>query len=220
MLSRILEPEVMDDASEATVYDEMDHSIVNRAFVNDWLAFQTPTGDVLDLGTGTALIPIEACRRGLDLRVTAVDMSPSMLEMGKIRVELAGLTGQIRLDRIDAKQMPYPDGQFQWVISNSLIHHLDEPDRVIREAVRVTHPEGGLFFRDLVRPDSQEQLDQLVTQYAGHDSPIARELLANSLHAALRLEEVRQLVEQLGFDPQSVQITSDRHWTWSVLRTP
>lgn len=218
MLPRQLEPEVMDDASEANIYDEMDHGTVNRAFVDDWISFQTPFGEVLDLGSGTALIPIEACRRGLELRITAVDMSPAMLQIGKVRIEVAGLTSQIRLDLVDAKQLPYDDGQFQWVISNSLIHHLDAPESVLGEAVRVTARGGGLFFRDLIRPESKDHLEQLVDRYAGHDSPIARELLANSLHAALRLDEIREIVSRLGYPPESVQPTSDRHWTWSVYR--
>ena len=37
MLSRILEPEAMDDAAEAREYDAMDHTSVNRAFVDDLL---------------------------------------------------------------------------------------------------------------------------------------------------------------------------------------
>ncbi len=41
----------------------------------------------------------------------------------------------------------------------------------------------------------------------------------DSLRAALTLDEIRALVESLGFDPASVQATSDRHWTWTALKT-
>ena len=37
MLSRIREPEVMDTAEEAVDYNQMDHSNVNRRFVDDFL---------------------------------------------------------------------------------------------------------------------------------------------------------------------------------------
>jgi hypothetical protein len=40
-----------------------------------------------------------------------------------------------------------------------------------------------------------------------------------SLRAALSLDEIRQLIEELDFDPSGVTITSDRHWTW-VARKP
>ncbi|MEZ6069552.1 MAG: hypothetical protein R3C10_04605 [Pirellulales bacterium] len=65
-LDRVLEPEVMDTAAEALAYDRMDHTAVNMAFVDDLIAAAGEANDltnVLDLGTGTALIPIELCRR-------------------------------------------------------------------------------------------------------------------------------------------------------------
>jgi hypothetical protein len=70
MLTRILEPEVMDTQEEAIGYNTMDHSTVNRVFVDDLLAATGGPGPAsrpgqaaalsraLDVGTGTALIPI------------------------------------------------------------------------------------------------------------------------------------------------------------------
>jgi hypothetical protein len=39
-----------------------------------------------------------------------------------------------------------------------------------------------------------------------------------SLRAALTLDEVRNLVTTLGFAPDTVRPTSDRHWTWAARR--
>src|SRR5207253_1466615 len=72
-LSRILEPEVMDSAEEARDYDAMDHSAVNRVFVADFLAVWDGARPILDLGTGTAQIPIALCRQDSRATVTAVD---------------------------------------------------------------------------------------------------------------------------------------------------
>ena len=79
-LQRILEPEVMDSRKEAEEYNNMDHSEVNDVFVADLLAFaesvdaedEFELGDVLDLGTGTALIPIALCKVHAGCRVMAV----------------------------------------------------------------------------------------------------------------------------------------------------
>src|SRR4051812_33359744 len=109
-LERILEPEVMDSEEEAADYDAMDHSEVNRRFVDDLLAeissrfkiqrsksedhttlnFESGTLnlDVLDLGTGTALIPIELCKKFTDCRVMAADAAVSMLEVARYNVEV------------------------------------------------------------------------------------------------------------------------------------
>jgi ubiquinone/menaquinone biosynthesis C-methylase UbiE len=240
-IPRRLEPEVMDSQEDAEDYDRMDHSAVNRVFVDDLLAAlgnsecriqnaETTSStnsafcilnsalDVLDLGTGTALIPIELCRRWEDCRVMAVDAAVSMLELARYNLEAAGLTRRIQLAHVDAKQLPHKDGMFDVVMSNSIVHHIPEPLAVLREAVRVTKPGGLLFFRDLLRPDSAEQLDHLVATYAADCNDHQRQLFADSLHAALSLAEVRQLVAQLGFAPESIQQTSDRHWTWSAAQ--
>ena len=103
MLKRTLESEVMDSSEEALVYDQMDHASVNRLFVNDLLAAGLPAGETLDLGTGSARIPIELCQRSETARVVAVDLSINMLDTAKINLELANLTDRILLDHIDAK---------------------------------------------------------------------------------------------------------------------
>jgi ubiquinone/menaquinone biosynthesis C-methylase UbiE len=217
-LERILEPEVMDDAEDAALYDAMDHAAVNARFVDDLVAFRVPAGEMLDLGCGTALIPLEICRRDLSVRIVATDLSPAMLDIARIRLELASRMSQIRLDRVDAKRLPFPEGHFAWVISNSLIHHLDDPEPAFADAVRVVQPGGCLFFRDLCRPASRAELDALVQVHASAEPLRSQQLFADSLHAALRLEEIRDIVQRLGFDPASVQLTSDRHWTWAARK--
>ncbi len=47
MLSRVLEPEVMDTPEQASAYDAMDHSEVNRRFVDDVLAAWAERSDEL-----------------------------------------------------------------------------------------------------------------------------------------------------------------------------
>ena len=88
----------------------------------------------------------------------------------------------------------------------------------LREAVRVTKPGGLLFFRDLLRPDSETTLQQLVQTYAGSENAHSRQMFDDSLHAALSLDEIRALVTDLGFPADSVHQTTDRHWTWTGKR--
>ena len=221
-LERVLEPEVMDSPQEAEDYNAMDHSQVNRVFVGDLVNFagsrEKRLGDVLDLGTGTALIPIELCLQEPDCRVMAIDMSVNMLELARYNIEAEGLIERIELALVDAKQMAFPDGMFSTVISNSIIHHIPEPVTVLAEAIRVTQPLGKLFFRDLLRPESDEQVRQLVQTYAGDANEHQQKMFDDSLRAALSLEEIRGLIDQLGYDPLGVQATTDRHWTWSATR--
>jgi ubiquinone/menaquinone biosynthesis C-methylase UbiE len=223
MLPRILEPEVMDTLEEALAYDAMDHTEVNRRFVDDLLQFAgqcevVPSGDWLDLGTGPADIPLELCRRCDAVRVMAVDLSTHMLDVARLKIEIAGLTDRVHLDCIDAKQLPYPDGAFAGVMSNSIVHHVPQPLAVLRQAWRVTRPGGLIFFRDLLRPTSDNDLRRLVDLYAADCTEQQRRMFADSLHAALSLDEMRALVADLGVAADSVQPTSDRHWTWAARK--
>jgi len=218
MLPRILEPEVMDSAVEAVDYDSMDHTQVNRLFADDFLELvPVPAADrtfcVLDVGTGTAQIPIEICRRRIDFRLTAIDLAGHMLQLAQRNVIREGLSARIRLEQIDAKSLPFPANAFDAVISNSIIHHIPEPQLVFREMLRVVRSGGQLFVRDLVRPQNLESLERLVAAYAGQANDHQRQMFGDSLHAALSLGEVGEILRDAGLPAGWARQTSDRHWT-------
>jgi SAM-dependent methyltransferase len=238
----------MDSREDAWDYDSMDHAEVNRRFVEDLLAAgllevrgvrdergagtdantATPLAEgeedelesllVLDIGAGTAQIPILLCQANDDVRIIAADAAVSMLDLARLNVEIAGLRDRIQLDHADAKQTAYRDAMFDAVVSNSIVHHLPAPHAALAEAVRVTKPGGLVFFRDLMRPPNQEEVDRLVEAYAAGCNDHQRNLFRDSLHAALTVEEMRALVASLGFPADGVQPTSDRHWTWTARR--
>ncbi len=212
----------MDTPAEACDYDSMDHREVNRQFVHDLLsAYPLPSEEVklLDLGTGTAQIPIELCQHVQNIHVTAVDAARHMLDLAKTNVERAGLQRRISLELADAKKLTYADAAFDGVISNSIIHHLPDPLLGFQEAARVTRPNGLLFFRDLLRSENEAELEQLVNRYApaigiSTANDHQRAMFADSLHAALSLEEMQELIAGLNCTASSLWQTSDRHWTW------
>jgi ubiquinone/menaquinone biosynthesis C-methylase UbiE len=230
MIPRILEPEVMDSFEDAAEYDAMDHSAVNELFVADFLAalkdwsLQQPDApgkflNILDLGAGTAQIPISLARRIPNVHITAVDAAASMLALAELNIATAQLASSISIVQADAKQLPFDSRAFHVVMSNSILHHIPEPKGVIAEANRVTAPAGLHFHRDLARPGDEATLLRLVELYAAAATPYQRRLFTESLHAALTAEEMAELVTHFGFDQKSVRKTSDRHWTWAVAKS-
>jgi ubiquinone/menaquinone biosynthesis C-methylase UbiE len=229
-LSRTLEQEVMDTEQEARDYDAMDHAEVNARFCDDLLSLRPDLGRVLDVGTGTARIPIELCRRATDVQVSGIDLATSMLASAKRHVDRAGLAERIHLILADAKSTAWEAGAFDAVISNSIVHHIPEPRDVLREMWRLVRKGGVLFVRDLVRPDSADATRVLLAKYAriaGEGSPPVRAmhqrqraLFEASLHAALTVREVVAAVTVLGIPGDAVQQTSDRHWTLAQMRLP
>ncbi|HEY1068666.1 MAG TPA: class I SAM-dependent methyltransferase [Pirellulales bacterium] len=216
---RVLEPEAMDDPAEAADYDRMDHAAVNQRFVDDFLAAAPDVSSVLDLGTGTAQIPLLLCRASHMAVVEAVDASAAMLAIGRRNVEAASLSERIQVLPADAKRLAAEDGRYSAVMSNSLIHHLPDARPALAEAVRTTRPGAVLFFRDLFRPADECELTRLVETYAGDLDAGQRKLFSDSLRAAYTVAEIGEMVAGLGFSPASVAATSDRHWTW-LARKP
>jgi ubiquinone/menaquinone biosynthesis C-methylase UbiE len=163
------------------------------------------------------MVPAGAAQasRHADAAIVATDLAASMLEVARAIVQQAHLQDRIELVLTDAKRLDLADNQFPLVISNSIVHHIPEPVPVLQEAVRVAGQ--GVFFRDLMRPDSERHLHHLVLEYASGESDHARSMFADSLRAALSLDEMRELVSSLGLSAESVTATSDRHWTWFAL---
>ncbi len=226
-LPRTLEPEVMDSAEEASDYDSMDHAEVNGRFCADLLAVAPDVRRVLDMGTGTALIPIELCRRAPDVTLDAIDLATHMLHLARRNVARAGLSARIALGRRDAKATGWPSRTFDAVVSNSIVHHVAAPRAILEEMWRLVRPGGRLFVRDLTRPPSEERVAELVGRYAPSPDGLPaeravferqRDLFAASLRAALTTDEVRELVATLGIRADDVRATGDRHWTLSSVK--
>ena len=179
----------------------MDHAEVNGRFVGDLLALRSRVTGVLDVGTGTAQIPIELVRTRADgardgdrsRRTTCSRCSRARTSCGR------SFEGRITLEKRDAKSAGGPDGKVRgtsW--SNTILHHIPESRTdLIREDV-AAHGQGrSIFLRDLARPSSVEEVRALVRKYGGAPTTIdPREIASHarqlalfeaSLHAALTL---------------------------------
>jgi ubiquinone/menaquinone biosynthesis C-methylase UbiE len=220
-MQRVLEPEVMDTWEEAVNYDAMDLVEVNIAFAQRAIELGPPfAAKILDAGTGTARIPILLCQLRPQWQVFGIDLAQNMLKIGSQNVEQAGWQNQIVLELVDAKQLPYKDGQFEMVISNSLVHHLPDPLPFFVELKRVLQMQGAICIRDLLRPPDEASMNSLVESIGMEYNAHQKKLFRDSLHAALTLDEVNQLIVQAGIPEVKVYQSSDRHWTaergWKV----
>lgn len=213
MIERIPEVEVMDTWEEASEYDGMDFTQVNQEFAELAIELGPETGLILDGGTGTARIPILIAQLRSKWQITGIDLSANMLFIGNQNIQQAGLEEQIKLEQVDAKQLPYGDATFDLVISNSIVHHLPNPILFFQEIQRVLKPQGGILLRDLTRPNSETELNSLVEQYAANCNDHQKKLFRDSLQAAYTLDEIINFIESVGLENIRVYQSSDRHWT-------
>src|ERR1700730_9620252 len=98
-----------------------------------------PGALVLDVGAGNGNFAIAASRRGAS--VTATDLTPHMVELGRSRSAIGGL--DIDWTEADAEQLPFADGGYDIVASVFGAMFAPRPQLVASELFRVAKP-GGL----------------------------------------------------------------------------
>lgn len=97
---------------------------------------------LLDVGVGTGLsLPILPRY----IETTAIDLSQKMLDQAHKRIQELGLKN-IRLIKMDATRMDFPDNSFDRVLAAYFISTVPAPVEVIREMKRVCKPGGYLVF--------------------------------------------------------------------------
>jgi len=213
-VQRVPEPEVMDGGDEAKAYEQADFAEVNEAFVDRVVALggQLTLARAVDLGAGPADIAVRLLRRRPDWRVTALDAAAAMFALAQQRLASEPLGERIDLVLADAKALPFADRAFDLIISNSIIHHLNEPELVWSEVKRIARPGAVVFFRDLSRPESSGQALQIVETYSGDESDLLKKLFYDSLLAAYTPDEVRRQLAAVNLTTLQVESSSDRHW--------
>lgn len=109
---------------------------------------------VLDLATGTAEVAIEICRRYSQARVIGVDFSPSMVAIGREKIQARGLESRIQLLVGDGRQLPVESASFDGMTMAFGIRNIKERDVVLGEAKRVLKKGGQLLIMEFDRPES------------------------------------------------------------------
>jgi SAM-dependent methyltransferase len=213
-MDRIPEPELMDDPAQALAYARADFEQPHNQFVAQFRA-RFPgwpgTGCVLDLGCG----PGDICRRFAqafpDVHVHGIDGAAAMLAIGREDLRAVGLDHRVQLHAGYLPGAALPRERYDAVISNSLLHHLNDPQVLWRAVLRHAAPGAPVFVMDLRRPDSREQAVELVELYATGEPEVLRADFHNSLLAAYRADEAEAQLRAAGIAWLRVEAIGDRH---------
>lgn len=117
-----------------------------RALVN-----ALPTGEVLDLATGTGDVALAVARRG-ETKVVGLDPSVNMLDIGRVKVREAALHDQIEMVVGDAQAMDFQTDRFDGCCIAFGIRNVPDRDKALREMQRVTRPGGPVAILELTEP--------------------------------------------------------------------
>jgi ubiquinone/menaquinone biosynthesis C-methylase UbiE len=116
----------------------------------------------LDVGCGRGLLLVAAARRlprgkavGIDVW-QAEDLTGNRPEATLENARLEGVADRVEVRTADMRELPFPDGSFDVVVSNVAIHNLYQPaerERAIAEIARVLKPGGQALINDIRHGD-------------------------------------------------------------------
>jgi trans-aconitate 2-methyltransferase len=217
-VERICEPELMQDVLQTEAYAAADFSSGDRAVLGrvEALLGDRGQGDggglsFVDLGCGPGNITFLLARRWPEASVLGLDGSDAMLRIAERRRRADPAAG--RHLRFLQRRLPSPqlEGPCSAVISNSLLHHLHDPRVFWRSVRQLSGPATHVYVRDLRRPASQGELQDLVRRHTDSAPEVLRRDYAHSLRAAFTRSEVLTQLEAAGFDGLQVLEVDDRY---------
>lgn len=205
----------MDSEAQTLAYAEADFNESNSLFTERFLArfHDLPgSGRLADLGCGPGDITVRLANALPGWQLTGLDAGPNMLRHAQQRLELEKLAPRVNFRLAYLPDPTLPAAAFDAVVSNSLLHHLPNPQVLWESIVRLALPGAAIQVMDLMRPTSETRAQQLVDTYAADAPGILREDFYNSLLAAYQPEEVSSQLIRVGLDRLKIETASDRHW--------
>lgn len=152
---------LLDDPTKRTALEDVDYD--QRAGYNDsmfrqiglqWKAvfdvakIDVDGKDLLEIGAGTGALTLAILHSFSPRKVFATDISIQFLQLALNRAE-----GDQRLIavRCDCNDLPVLDGSIDIIVGRSILHHLIDYDKVLKQCARILRPGGtAIFFEPLI----------------------------------------------------------------------
>jgi len=142
------------DGWVARAYDRGVQAAFREVFptvARDVLAEMRGVRRALDAGCGPGQFTIMAAEALPTVEVTGIDIAPTMIELARGHATASAASSRLRFEVADVCHLPFPDGQFDAVISTGSIKHWPDPVAGLRELHRVLVPGGRAFIAEMNR---------------------------------------------------------------------
>ena len=107
---------------------------------------------LLDVATGTADMAILAAKLLRTKKITGIDISQKMLEIGEQKVIKEGLESKIKLLRGDSETINFSDNSFDGVMVAFGVRNFEHLEKGLSEIIRVMKPGAQLVVLEFSKP--------------------------------------------------------------------
>jgi ubiquinone/menaquinone biosynthesis C-methylase UbiE len=132
--------------SPATVQYQANRTVARQATF--FLPHLRPGMRVLDCGCGPGTITIGLAQVVAPGQVVGIDIEPSLVERASVLSREQGISN-VRFQMANVFDLPFPEGSFDAVFAHTLLHHLTQPIRALKEMKRVLKPGGVIGVRNV-----------------------------------------------------------------------
>lgn len=177
--------------SIAGTYDRFNHLLslnIDKGWRRRAVRGLDRSGRLLDVATGTADLSIEALRQDKASAITGVDISTKMMEIGKEKVAMAGLSDRITFVEGSALEMPFGDASFDAVMCAYGVRNFSDLDKGLAEMHRVLTKGGQMMILEFSYP-SNRVIRALYDLFFTHFMPLVGKLLSRNAGAYLYFRE-------------------------------
>lgn len=150
---------VLDDAfTDLSSYYDVANNFASLGLWNKWRNDFTsgidskPGMRALDVCAGTNAISIQLLKKQPELRITTIDRSQAMQDVGEERIRRLGFEVESVIS--DVHKLPFPDNTFDIVTLEAASRHLRLVE-VFSEILRVLKPGGSFHHCDMLKPSSK-----------------------------------------------------------------
>ena len=213
-MRRTVEPELMDDPLQVLAYAQADFRASDQALVDRLVEIfgeslgNGPGPRLVDLGCGPGNISFRLVERFPQASVLGLDGACAMIEMAERELEdrdlaqralgLPGLANRLGFAQVLLGSESLPYGGFTAVVSNSLLHHLHDPQALWRHLRPLAAPGAAIYVKDLRRPATPEAALALQKMHLASAPPVLQRDYLASLHAAFEPAEVEAQLRSAG----------------------
>ena len=167
---------------------------------------------ILDVATGTADMAIMASKILKPEKIKGIDISREMLDLGRKKVQNAGLSALIDLEQGDSETINFADHSFDAIMVAFGVRNFENLEKGLTEMLRVLKPGGQLIILEFSNPKNN-YIRKLYNLYMGTIAPqVARWFCKNkeaysylnkSAKAFPERQQLLNIMNQMGYSGTS-----------------